>query len=70
MASFLLIICNSVFIILPSDTVYSELLIVDQKVGLVAKIVFSSTVEGEGRRLEHKADIYENFEKQLHRSAF
>ena len=51
MASFFLIISNSVFIILPSDTVYSELLIVNQNVGLVAKNVFSSAGEEEGRGL-------------------
>jgi hypothetical protein len=53
-----------------SDTAYSELLIVNQKVGLVAKNVFSSTGEGEGGRLEQKAEIYENFEERLHKSSF
>jgi len=39
-----------VFIVLPSDTVPSELLDIVQKVGLVAKNVFSSSEEGEGRK--------------------
>jgi hypothetical protein len=49
--------------------VYSELLIVNQKVELVAKGVFLSMGEGEGRQLEQKVEIYEYFEEHLRRSA-